>query len=77
MECKDIIKLISDYIDKEIEEIERKIFEEHIKICRRCEAMLDSIEKTILFSKSLYKKKKVPKKIEKTLYYQIRIRYKK
>ncbi|MCM8803721.1 MAG: zf-HC2 domain-containing protein [Candidatus Omnitrophica bacterium] len=77
MDCKRIIKLISDYIDKEIEETEREIFEQHIRICKRCEAILESIEKTILLSKLLYKKKKIPKKIEKALYYQIRIRYKK
>ncbi|MGC8976747.1 MAG: anti-sigma factor family protein [Candidatus Ratteibacteria bacterium] len=77
MDCREIIKLISDYIDREIEKTKREIFEEHIRICKRCEALLKSIENTILLSKSIYKKKKIPKKIEKTLYYQIRIRCKK
>ncbi|MCM8772687.1 MAG: zf-HC2 domain-containing protein [Candidatus Omnitrophica bacterium] len=77
MNCKKVIKLISDYIDKEIEETQREIVEEHLKICRRCLSILNTIEKTIFLSKTLYKRKKVPKRIEKTLYYQIRIRYKK
>jgi len=77
MDCREIIKLLSDYIDREIEENKREILEEHFKICKKCESILNTIEKTIFISKKIYKKEKVPKKVEKTLYYQIRIRYKK
>lgn len=77
MNCREIIKLISDYIDREIEEAKKEILEEHIKICKKCESILNTTEKTIFLSRTIYKNKKVPKKLEKTLYYQIRIRYKK
>jgi predicted anti-sigma-YlaC factor YlaD len=77
MDCKEIVKLISDYIDREIEEAKREMLEEHIKICKRCESFLNTTVKTIIFSRKIYKNKKIPKKVEKTLYYHIRIRYKK
>lgn len=77
MDCKKILKILSDYIDKQIEQTEREIFEEHIRICRKCASILNTTEKTIFLSKAIYKKKKIPKKVEKSLYYQIRIRYKK
>ncbi|MCM8785164.1 MAG: zf-HC2 domain-containing protein [Candidatus Omnitrophica bacterium] len=77
MNCRKIIKLISDYIDREIEEVKREMIEEHIKICKKCESILNTTEKTIKLSKVIYKNKKVPKRLEKILYYQIRIRYKK
>ncbi|MCM8818184.1 MAG: zf-HC2 domain-containing protein [Candidatus Omnitrophica bacterium] len=80
MNCEKIIKLISDYIDKQIEETEKEIFEEHIKICKKCESILNTIEKTLFLSKSIYRNKKIPQKVEKSLYYQIKkikIRYKK
>ncbi|MFN4226746.1 MAG: zf-HC2 domain-containing protein [Candidatus Ratteibacteria bacterium] len=77
MDCRKIIKLLSDYIDREIEEVKREMIEEHIKICKRCESILNTTEKTIKLSKTIFKNKKVPKKIERILYYQIRIKYKK
>lgn len=77
MNCREIIKLISDYIDREIEETMREIIEQHIKMCKKCESILNTVEKTIFLSRKLYKNKKVPKRVEKKLYYQIRIRYKK
>ncbi|MCM8766872.1 MAG: zf-HC2 domain-containing protein [Candidatus Omnitrophica bacterium] len=77
MDCREIIKLISDYIDRELEQVKREILEEHIKVCERCKTILNTTEKTIFLSKKIYKNKKVPRKIEKILYYQIRIRYRK
>ena len=77
MDCREIIKLISDYIDREIEEAKKEIFEEHIKICKRCESFLNTTVKTIVFSRKIYKNKKIPKKVEKVLYYHIRKKYKK
>jgi len=77
MKCREIIKLISDYIDREIEETLKEIFEEHIRICERCRYMLNSVEKTIFISRKIYKNKKIPKKFEKKLFYQLKIRYKK
>ncbi|MCS7181196.1 MAG: zf-HC2 domain-containing protein [bacterium] len=77
MKCREIIKLLSEYIDREIEKEEREIIEKHIKLCKRCESILHTTEKTIFFSRTLYKNEKIPKKIEKSLFYQIRIRYKK
>jgi hypothetical protein len=55
----------------------REVFEEHIRICRKCRINLHSMEKTIFISKFLYKEEKIPKKVKKKLYYRVRMRYKK
>ncbi len=77
MDCKEIIKYISDYIDRELEESLKEIFEQHINICRKCRMHLNTIEKTLIISKSIYKEEKIPKKVKKTLYYRIRMIYRK
>jgi predicted anti-sigma-YlaC factor YlaD len=77
MDCREIMKYISDYIDRELEDALREVFEEHIRICRRCRMNLNSMEKTIFISKFIYKEEKIPKKVEETLYYRVRMRYKK
>jgi predicted anti-sigma-YlaC factor YlaD len=77
MDCREIIKYISDYIDREMEETLREVFEEHIRICRRCRMNLNSVKKTLLISKFIYKEEKIPKKVERVLYYRIRMKYKK
>jgi dimeric dUTPase (all-alpha-NTP-PPase superfamily) len=76
MNCREIMKHISDYIDKEMEETLKEVFEQHIRICKRCRINLDSIEKTLLISKFIYKEEKIPKNVKKTLYYRIKMRYK-
>lgn len=77
MDCKEIIRLISDYIDREIEKTKREILKEHFRICEKCRAILNTTEKTIYLSRKIYKRKRIPKKVEEKLYYQVRIRYKK
>jgi len=77
MKCEDIEKLISEFIDNEIEESLRKMMEEHLKECRRCLSLFETIEKTIALSRSIYRKKKVPKDVSERVYYEVRIRFKK
>lgn len=77
MKCEDIEKLISEYIDKEIESSIREIMAEHIKMCRRCFTLLETMEKTIALSRKVYRKKKVPKSVTERIYYEVRIRFKK
>jgi len=77
MKCREIIKYISDYIDRELEKTIKEVFENHIKICRKCRMNLNSIEKTLFILKSVYKEEKIPGKVKKTLYYRIRMMYKK
>jgi len=77
MKCKDIEKLISEYIDGELEKPINDLIKEHIKICEKCLSLFESLEKTIFLSKKIYKKKSVPKVISKRIYHQIEIKFKK
>lgn len=77
MECEDIIKLLSDYIDGEIEDTMEEIIKEHIEECEKCLSLLRTMEKTIFLSRSILKEKKVPKSVIKRVYFEVKIRYKK
>ncbi|MCM8762265.1 MAG: zf-HC2 domain-containing protein [Candidatus Omnitrophica bacterium] len=74
--CKDIYRMLSGYIDDEIDTMVREIMEEHIKECERCLSLLHTLEKTIVFSRETHRRKKVPERFVKKVYYEIRIRYK-
>ncbi|MDD3726403.1 MAG: zf-HC2 domain-containing protein [Candidatus Ratteibacteria bacterium] len=74
--CEDIFRLLSGYIDNELDTLMREIVEEHIKECERCLSLLHTIEKTIAISRETHRKKKVPKKVVNRVYYELRIRYK-
>lgn len=77
MKCEDIIKLLSDYIDREIEESMEKLIKSHIEECERCLSLLRTVEKTISLSRSMLKDKKVPKSVIKRVYFEVKVRYKK
>jgi predicted anti-sigma-YlaC factor YlaD len=77
MDCEEIARLISRYIDDDIDRFMKDMLEEHLHECERCLSLLHTIEKTIYFSREANKPKKVPKKVMNRVYYEIRIRYKK
>ncbi|MBI1940218.1 MAG: zf-HC2 domain-containing protein, partial [Acidobacteria bacterium] len=45
--CKDVIKLISAYLDGEIDAETKRRIEDHLKGCRRCKVVFDSTRRTI------------------------------
>ena len=45
MKCEDIKKLMMGYLDNEITENERKVFEEHIHQCKECSLELAEFKK--------------------------------
>lgn len=47
MDCKDAEQQMSNYIEEEITEEEKKIFEEHMQSCNKCEAEFCKFEKII------------------------------
>lgn len=77
MECIDLIRLISDFLDEELEDIDRDEFKEHICECERCMALLHTMQHTIFFSRKLYRREQVPVRLIKKVYYEIEIRSKK
>ncbi|MCX8082953.1 MAG: zf-HC2 domain-containing protein [bacterium] len=75
-DCEEILRLLSGYIDNEIDIFIREIMEEHIRECERCFSLLNTLEKTIAISRQTHRKQKVPQKVVNRIYYEIRIRYK-
>ena len=45
--CSEVIEIISQYIDNELDEKERRDFEEHIKSCDSCRTELDEIRHVV------------------------------
>ena len=75
-ECEKIIKFLSDYIDKEIDEAMAFIIEKHLERCKRCLSLLHTIEKTISLTKEFYGEIEYPsEKVIEKVYYEVRIRY--
>ncbi|HOL22686.1 MAG TPA: zf-HC2 domain-containing protein [bacterium] len=75
-DCEEIFRMLSGYIDDEIDTMMREVMEEHIRDCERCLSLLHTLEKTIAFSRETHRRKKVPERVVKKVYYEIRIRYK-
>ncbi len=77
MDCEELINLISGYMDDDIDALMKEMLEEHLRICEKCSALLHTMEKTICFSRETNRRRKVPEKVMKQVYYEIRIHYKK
>ncbi len=48
MNCEELIRYLSDYIDNNLEESLRADAEEHLRSCHNCHIVLDTTQKTIL-----------------------------
>ncbi len=77
MNCEEMIRLISGYLDDDIDELMKNILESHLVECERCLSLLHTMEKTIFFSREINKRKKVPERVIRKVYCEVRIRYKK
>ena len=53
MDCKETLKLISIYIDEELDEDARWELELHVDRCQRCQRELESLRRTIELTRSL------------------------
>lgn len=47
MVCKELVELVTDYIENELSENDRSRFEEHTAYCRGCQNYMDEYRKTI------------------------------
>lgn len=48
MNCEELIKYLSDYIDRDLDEQLRIDAQEHLATCNNCQIILDTTQKTIL-----------------------------
>lgn len=47
MECKDLIRYLSDYLDNNLSEELTQAAREHLATCKNCHVVLDSTQQTI------------------------------
>lgn len=47
MNCEEMIKYLSDYIDRDLDEQLRMEAQEHLATCNNCQIILNTTEKTI------------------------------
>ncbi len=71
------MRLISGYLDDDIDALMKDMLERHLEECERCLSMLRTMERTISFSREMNRRRKVPGKVMNRVYYEIRIRYRK
>jgi anti-sigma factor RsiW len=45
--CRELIELVTDYLEGALTDEERRRFEEHVAICEGCSNYLDQIRRTI------------------------------
>ncbi|PIU26378.1 zf-HC2 domain-containing protein [Candidatus Aquicultor secundus] len=53
MECKEIVDLLTEYIDGELSESERRAVDEHLKGCPECRARLTAIKSAVSMVKGI------------------------
>jgi anti-sigma factor RsiW len=54
MTCREFIEFMMEYLDHELSEQERAVFDQHLSICPPCEAYLDSYKKTVELGKASF-----------------------
>ena len=47
MTCKELVELVTDYLEGKLQAVDMARFEEHIATCEGCTAYLDQMRRTI------------------------------
>jgi anti-sigma factor RsiW len=45
--CKELVELVTDYLDRALSPVDRARFEEHVMTCPPCHAHLDQMRRTV------------------------------
>jgi len=77
MKCEEICRLISDYLDNELDRDIHEEIRRHLAECEKCKVFLHTVEETLFFSREIYKIEKVPARAIERVYCEIRIKYQK
>jgi predicted anti-sigma-YlaC factor YlaD len=51
--CKELVELVTGYLEGSMEPVERERFEHHLVSCRGCEAHIDQMRQTIRLTGAL------------------------
>lgn len=52
--CRRLLRLLSDYIDDELEAALCRELEAHLVVCEHCRIVVDTLRKTVLLYRSAY-----------------------
>lgn len=47
LNCKDVVKLVSSYLDQDLDPDICKLIDTHTGGCKECDSMLDTLKKTV------------------------------
>jgi anti-sigma factor RsiW len=61
MNCQHCIEFLMAYCDDELPEDERKVFEQHMRMCQSCWDYLESYRTTVALAKSMGEEPPMPK----------------
>lgn len=51
--CQDFVNFLSDYIDGDLKEQQKCVFDDHVGVCSDCRNYLDSYKKTMKLASSV------------------------
>jgi len=51
--CQDFVNFLSDYIDGDLKEQQKCVFDDHVGVCSDCRNYLDSYKKTMKLASSI------------------------
>jgi len=51
--CREVVELVSDYLEGALGERDRALFEEHLAMCDGCSAFLDQMRQTVSLAGAL------------------------
>jgi hypothetical protein len=71
MECADLIRYLSDYIDHNLDEALMEEAREHLATCHNCHVVLDSTQQTILLYRERGQKIGMKSARQQALYAQL------
>lgn len=71
MECQDLIRYLSDYIDRNLSDELMAEAREHLATCHNCHVVLDSTQQTILLYRQRGQKQGLPPRRHAALYAQL------
>jgi anti-sigma factor RsiW len=52
MKCQDLLRMLSDYVDGNVDHAVCEEFEKHLKDCHPCHVVIDNVRKTIILYKN-------------------------
>jgi len=74
LECRDLVHLLSDYVNDDVDPLVREQFDHHLSRCPRCKVIVNTLRETILLCGEL-KPVKMPVQVHHNLRVTIRKRW--